>query len=106
MLELTRIYKNTDGEELRMDTIIMEQKLDGISFIERNKNNKVHKRLVNTIRLHTTTTREVTSIELVGNYDSCETVSGNYTYAIWNDKAGNEFVRCNMSDLPIVGNNV
>lgn len=106
MFELTRIYKNSDGEELRIDTIIMEQKLDGISFIERPKNNKVYKRLIKTIRLNTTTDRTIASVELIGNYDSCETVSTNYTYAIWNDKAGSEFVRCNMSDLPTVGTDV
>lgn len=105
-LEITRIYKNSSDEELRIDTIIMEQNMNTMSFIERKKAAMTYKRRVTKTTLNTTATRTVASIELIGTYDSCETSSNDFLYAIWNDASGSEMIRCNMSDLPGVGDSV
>ena len=106
MYEITRIYKNSDDEELRVDTIKMVPKYNTMAFIEPKINIIPYKRELNKTILNTTITRTISSIEIIGDYDSCETDSNDYLYAIWNNNSGTEMIRCNMSDLPGVGDSV
>lgn len=49
--------------------------------------------------------RTVDRIELEGDFSSCETSSGDYTWASW-DIGNSQDALANMSNLPVVGDTV
>jgi len=100
---ITRIYKNVTGDILRVDTIFMNATTDPISS---GVSSKTFRRILNTQLHHGPANRVVTEIEIYTDADTIETATGNYTYVAWTGgNAGTDY-RCNMSDLPVVGDTV
>ena len=100
---VTRIYKNVTGDILRVDTMFMESTTDPISS---GVDPKTFRRTLTTQRHHGPASRVVTEIEIYTDADTIETASGNYTFVAWTGgNAGTDY-RCNMSDLPAVGDTV
>ena len=99
MLEITRIYRNSSGDEVRIDTIIMVRKrnviVDGVST-------PTFRRELKTTLLHRPADRVVSTLEVIGSYDSIDTSTGDYTWATWDSPSA----RANMSDLPGIGDTV
>jgi len=100
-MRLTRAYINYSDEIIREDTITMERHfhvlVDGVdqpTFIRRLAKEAVAGAASQTIA----------SIQCSGDWDAIETASGNYTYCTWTFGGGT--VICDMSDLPVVGDNV
>jgi hypothetical protein len=93
MLEITRQYLNGSDETLRADTIIMERMGEPIA---RAAGEHTFRRVLRTQWFYGPTSRTVAAIELVGNFSSVETSSGNFLYAEWVSPAA----ICDMSDLP------
>jgi hypothetical protein len=100
MYNLNRIYKDSSGNEIRIDTIIMTKKRD--SLVVNPEVGIPYERNVSTITLNTSADRTVASIEAIGNYTSIDTT--NFDWAKWNTTTPE--VYCNMSDLPDVTDTV
>lgn len=98
---LNRIYINAAGEEIRIDTIYLIRKRDSVvkSSLMETGANAVFQREVKTTNLHVSSDRDVVSIQLLGDFDTAETVSGNYLWAAW----ASPVARVSMNDLPLVG---
>jgi len=96
MAQINRFYKNAAGDDLRIDTIIMEEKLDTFSIGE--PNGRVWIRRLTTNNIFSTADRTVASIEVLGDFDSVETSSNSFIYATWNSPA----ISVSMEDLPAV----
>jgi hypothetical protein len=103
-MNILRSYLNASGDVIREDNIYMSRKfhtmVDGIDAPTFN-------RVVVTDKAHYSgypADRVVSSITISGDYDDIETVSGNFLLASW--EFGGTTVRCNMSDLPAVGDTV
>lgn len=104
MLQVNRIYKNAAGEEIRIDTISLSRKRSRIvkaDFMETGAAD-VFERSVNKLKLHVSADRTVTEIELIGDFDTVETSSGNFLWAAWDSPVA----RVNMSDLPAITDDV
>lgn len=100
-MELNRVYFNDAGEIIRKDTIQMVRRfhpmVDGIQA-------PTFQRVVRTDATYIAANRAVVLIQVGGDFDAIETVSGNYEYATW--EFGGTTVRCDMSNLPIVTDTV
>lgn len=98
MLQITRIYKNAAGEELRIDTITLTRKRSRIvkSGLMATGAPDVFERNVRIIKLYSSADREVSLIELIGNFNDTESVSGNYLWATFDSPVA----RVSMNDLP------
>ena len=99
MLELTRTYKNTDEDILRVDSIMM---LPTTSGMMPPFQNQTYARNLNTRLVLGATSREVSSIEISTSADEYEDSSGDYLWVGWSSRG----IRCDMSDLPGVGDDV
>lgn len=100
MLTITRLYKNTDGETLRIDNLVMQPNF--------NKNNSSYSdttyyRELQSQNILEATDRDVASVSLVTEADTFETSSGNYLWAKWSK---HPLCQCDMSDLPRVGDTI
>ena len=104
MLQLNRVYKNSAGEEIRIDVISLRRKRNRIVKVGLMETGAadVFVRDVNKMNMHVSADRTVTSIELIGNYDTAETSSGDYLWASWTSPSA----RVDMSDLPAVGDSI
>jgi hypothetical protein len=106
LIEIIRVYKN-DTDTIRVDVVnvtgarnmgkiatYQANNGDALAFGPRKKTTQV---------IHSSgVARTVTGIEIIGDFDTVETVSGDYKYAT--KTLGNgQVVRIDMSDLPGLG---
>jgi hypothetical protein len=97
MLEAIRICKNTDGDPVRIDSIIMEPTANNLAL---DKSKITYMRNLTTQLVVSYGSRVVTSIEIVTTAD---TVDGSgYSFVRWTPRN----IYCDMSDLPGVGDTV
>jgi len=101
--EVTRVYKNAAGDSLRIDTIHMRANSNALTT---GVAAKTYYRSLTTTWMYEPVDRDVASFQLVTNADTVELVSGDYTYVHWTGKNNGVTVRCEMSDLPGVGDTV
>ena len=98
MLQLNRIYKNSDGDEIRIDTISLVRKRNSIvnaNLMETGASD-TFRREVKTILFHGSSNRTVSTIEVLGDFTSIETATSNYLWAEWSSPSA----RLSMNDLP------
>lgn len=102
-MELSRVYKNSSDDIIRIDTIYLR------STGSEQTTGPVRKtwiRTVDTSLVLESSDRTVSSIQLVTDadtYDSSASGPQNYTWVSWSTHGG---VRCDMSDLPVIGETV
>lgn len=101
-LEVTRIYKNASTETLRVDSIYMDPTSNTIAT---GTSRRTYYRRLSTSYLYGPASRVVDSIEVVTTADSAESASGDVTWVEWT-KPTSGSIRCDMSDLPAVGDTV
>lgn len=104
MLQLNRIYKNSNSEEIRIDTISLVRKRNRVvkAGLMTTAAADVFQREVKVLKLYVSANRTVSEIEVIGDFDTIEASSGNFTSAEWASPSA----RLDMSDLPIVGSTV
>lgn len=104
MFEVTRIYRNSANNDLRIDTLYLSQKMDNIvvGANSSTKSGHVYQRELSVIKMYKDTDRVVDSIELIGSFDYVEPSSGNFLYATWESPSA----QLDMSDLPGLGDTV
>lgn len=104
MLEVTRVYMNSSDEVLRIDTIFMEPARNGIAgYVPLTSS--TYRRIVEINKLYESTNRVVASITVTTDADNIDfdpSGSNNYLWCSWDAPP----VRCNMSDLPRIGDTV
>jgi hypothetical protein len=116
-IKVQRVYKNTSGEILRVDTIsvsgwVQRDKIHQLGEVDLKQVNgfnvrdygdfKFHAhdgRKIDTEVYNTTTTRVVTEVEMIGGYTSVAP-SPNYNSFTW------QYGTVDVSDLPQVGDTV
>lgn len=99
-MQLTRFYKNTEGADLRVDSIIMVERRGPASMIVTD--GRTYIREINTTLFYGVTDREIASIEMIGDFDSIETSSGSYSWVSWERPV----LDLDLSDLPFVGETI
>lgn len=99
-LSLTRIYKNGAGDTIRIDSIYMSPTTS--SFTTGINRKTFYRRLQTNKILVSSGSRTVASIEILTDCDTYEASSGNFTWVEWISPP----CRCDMSDLPFVGETV
>lgn len=107
-----RKYYNATDDLLREDTIDVVLRYN---YKDVNMFNYMNKDLKMRYRVNTSTrkvygptglgSRDVDRIELVGDFSSCETSSGDYSWASW-DIGNGQNALADMSGLPVVGDAV
>jgi len=102
-LEVTRIYKNSATDIIRVDTIYMQPTTNQLTS---GVNARTFYRDLSTSKLHEPADRVVASIQLITSADTVETATGNYLTATWTGRNAGVPILCDMSDLPRVGNTV
>ena len=103
-MEVTRVYKNTSDETLRVDTILMHSKYNNW---QKPDAQITYQRSVTTSLVAESTDRVIASVEIVTDADVIDfnpSTTNDYTYVEWTKR--NRTIRCNMSDLPGVGDTV
>jgi hypothetical protein len=103
-LEVTRIYKNATEDTLRVDKI---QWTPTSNTLNTGTAMRTYSRRVYTSKLFQSniTDREVAIIQIITNADVIDTSSPlNYQSVQWSRRAGT--IEGNMSDLPIITNDV
>jgi len=102
--DVTRVYKNAAEDIIRVDTMIMEPTTNvlttGVSA------RTFRRRLKTELRASLAAGRVVATIDVYTNADTVELATGNYTYVQWSNGNADTAYRCNMSDLPAVGDTV
>jgi len=101
--QVTRVYKNAAGTSLRVDSITMEANSNALTT---GVAAKTYYRRISTSYIYEPADRDVASFQLVTDADTVEVISGDYTYVHWTGKNNGVTVRCEMSDLPGVGDAV
>ena len=101
--QITRIYKNSAGNTLRTDIINLTPTTTPMST---SVDAKTFKRELRTELRYEDADRVVDVIEVFTTADTVENVSGNYLYVEWTTGNADQGKRCNMSDLPKVGDTV
>lgn len=102
----TRTYKNDNGDILRLDNIIMEPTSGTLS--SGTESRTWSRRLTKQLQ-HGFLDRVVATIEFITDADRVDTGSwpsaySDYTWAEWDWDS--QVIRCNMSDLPKIGDTV
>ena len=101
MLEISRIYKNSTDDTIRIDSITM---IPTTSVLATGAAQRTYRRNVKTeVILEDSGDRQVYVISIVTSADSWESAvsaPANYNWVAWSGYGG---VRCNMSDLPQIG---
>ena len=106
MYSLTRIYLNAAGEQLQVDTIIMTPQVHGI-VLNRSSNGVTYRRDLEELYLTSEADRTVAKIELIGNFTTFESSSGDFLNCSWaSPGTGNILAICDMNDLPQVDDTV
>jgi len=98
-MELVRQYRNAAGDDLRIDSIIMERrqvtsvsKATGHTFARQLSTRSVYNTSVSD--------RVVAEIEIIGDFNDID--GSAYSWASWNSPS----TKCDMSDLPFIGDTV
>jgi hypothetical protein len=99
-MQLTRFYKNTDGADLRVDSITMVERKGPVSMVVTD--GRTYIREIKTTLFYGVADREITDIEVIGDFDSIETSSGSYSWASWERPS----LDVDLSDLPYVGETI
>ena len=99
MLEVTRVYKNSD-DTIRIDNIIMRRKFPSIVT---GINPPSFEREIKITPVYATgVSRTVDAIEVIGTFDAIEDSTGDYEWVTWTSPVA----RCSMNDLPGIGDTV
>lgn len=104
-MEVTRIYKNSSDESIRIDSISMRQTTNSLVFYPEQI---TYSRKLSTEKIYESTDRVVTEIVVITDADSLDynpSVPNNYNWVKWTS-VGVNGVLCNMSDLPQLGDTV
>jgi hypothetical protein len=109
LMELIRVYKN-DTDTIRIDVLSVSgsSSLGRVATFTADNGDslRIGPRKKTTQLIHSTgVARTIDGIEIIGDYDAIDTVSGNYTYATKTLGSG-QVVRIDMSDLPQLGDSV
>lgn len=99
MYNIIRLYKNTDSVVLRTDRISMFPTHSGMTI---PFDQMTYRRSLVTENVMEVVDRTVAVISITSTADSYETSTGNYEWALWTTPG----VRCDMKDLPEVGEDV
>jgi hypothetical protein len=97
MLEAIRICKNTDGDPIRIDTMIMEPTANVIAL---DKSQITYLRRLTTQLVVSAGARVVDSIEIVTTADLVD--GSAYSFVSWTSRG----ITCGMTDLPNLGDSV
>ena len=100
MLYVTRTYKNSAFETLRIDRITLTATTPSNAYAVLTS--RTYKRNVETEKVLIASNRTVANIVVEGNFDTIESVTGDYEYCDWTSPVA----KCGMSDLPGVGDTV
>lgn len=107
-----RKYYNATDDLLREDTVtvsVRQKYKDIVEYTYSSENIGLQTKVnVDTRRIYGPSglgTREVNRIEITGDFSSCETTSGSYTWATW-DLGNEREALADMSGLPAVGDTV
>lgn len=103
-MEVIREYINSSDKSIRMDTIQMVPAFgDGSRILSE----QTYKRQIKTQLLYPDSDRVVDSINIYTDADTSDfdpSGANNYSYVEWTNRS--KTVRCNMTDLPIIGESV
>ena len=94
-MELTRVYKNSSGDSLRIDTIYMEPKTNALTS---GVLPKTYTRRVATTLIYEAADRTVDSIQIITDADTVDASA--YTFVEWTNCNAGQGVYCDLSDLP------
>lgn len=100
MPQLTRLYRNSDDEDLRIDKINAVPRFDNL--ITGSTGGQTYLREKTTTLIYGSSNRTVSEIQVIGDFDSVETSSGNFVWVSW-DKPS---IDMDLSDLPFVGDEI
>jgi hypothetical protein len=98
-MEVIRQYKNASDEDLRVDQIRMVRRSNTIS---KDKAGHTFRRELKVTWFHGPVDRDIAVIEVVGDYTSIETATGDFKWTRWTSPPG----ICDMSDLPEIGDTI
>lgn len=109
LMEIIRVYKN-DTDTIRIDVLSVSgaANLGRVATYSADNGDslRIGPRKKTTQLINSTgVARTVDGIEIIGDYDTVDTVSGNYAYATKTLGSG-QVVRIDMSDLPGLGDTV
>jgi hypothetical protein len=100
MPQLTRVYRNSSDEDLRIDTITAVPRFD--NFVIGPTGGQTYLREKSTILIYGSANRTVSEIQVIGDFSSAETSSGNFIWVSWNKPS----IDMDLSDLPFIGDEV
>lgn len=111
LLLVNRIYYNSSGQQIRTDTITMKPKMAAFKFgtDEYSSIPVTYKRKVDTQIIDVHSDMTVGEISLIGNFTSRDATNADWceweldTGKVSSGTRETKSVRCNMSDLPNVG---
>lgn len=113
-MHVIRIYANSTNETIRVDELHVDPSVNIGEIVRHTLSQTMpiqqSKRILKTTLVNGTSAsylpdRIVTGIEVSGDYNDIETISGNYEWAT--KTLGNgSLLRLNMSDLPGIGDTV
>ena len=98
-MELIRQYKNADGNDIRIDTIIMTRRQEPINS-KANTHTFLREIKIRCIYNTSVSDREVAEIEIIGDFTSLD--GSAYAWAEWDSP----HAIVDMTDLPFVGDTV
>jgi hypothetical protein len=96
-LEVTRVYKDADGNPLRIDTMTMEARGTPLSM---DKDKITYIRRLSTELIVSTGARTVSDIQLITTADIID--GSGFSFVRWTARN----IYCGMSDLPGLGETV
>jgi len=105
-MKLLRVYKNSSDDILRIDTINMlsTTSTTAVGAVETT----YYRSLTKELYIEGSASRVVASVLLNTDADTWESLpsaAANYNWVEWTVDGGNN-IRCNMSDLPQIGDSV
>jgi hypothetical protein len=104
-MEVTRIYKNASDEVIRIDTI---QMIKSANTLVCHPSQMTFTRKIKTELVHESLDRTIYDINLITDADSVDfdpSAFSSHNWVEWTNSGPNG-VRCNMSDLPQIGETV
>ena len=106
-MEVTRIYKNSSEETLRIDSIIMKKTVSPNSYFV-DQSNVTYKQEMVTNKIYESLDRVVADINIITDADEIvdynPSVANNFNLVRWNVGLG--YAVCNMSHLPQLGDTI
>jgi len=108
-MQITRVYKNAASDTIRVDELYMDIIVDNSPAVIYKSNTSMvrfgPRRLKTVPHYSTGASRTVSGIEVDGDFETIEVISGDYTWA--SKVLGDGTVaRIDMSDLPAIGDTV